>query len=154
MKISKPVRVSRTYTQKYDAPVSRVFPLMCPVRESDWIEDWDPLLVVTDSGLVESDCVFITEAEPHNSIWYVTRHEPENYLVEMIKITPGATAVRLNIQFRELKYNCEADVTYTHTSLGAEGDRVVAEFTEEYYSEFMQEWVEMVHTYLAKNSGE
>lgn len=44
MKIVKPNRVSRTYTQQLCAEPEEVFPLLCPVREADWIEGWESRL--------------------------------------------------------------------------------------------------------------
>src|SRR5512134_2255158 len=100
MKILKPIRVTRTYTQRLVGPASEVFPLLCPVREADWIQGWDPRLVVSWSGVAETDCVFVTEAQPSDAIWYITRHEPATGFVEMIKVTPSVTACRLTIQLR------------------------------------------------------
>lgn len=148
MKIVKPNRVTRTYTQSLIAPVSAVFPLLCPVREADWIQGWDPPLVVSSSGFAEPDCVFITSAQPHDAIWYLTRHEPEAGFVEMIKITPSVTACRLAIQLRPTAAGCEADVTYSHTSLGPEGDAFVASFTEDYYRKHMQQWESNMNHFL------
>ena len=62
MKIDKPTRATRTFVQKLVAPPERVFPLLCPVREADWLDGWDPLAVYTDSGIAEPGCVFITKA--------------------------------------------------------------------------------------------
>lgn len=140
MKITDPKRVSRTYTQHLVAAPAAVFPLLCPVRESDWVEGWDPLWVVSASGFAEPDCVFATAAEPREAIWYVTRHEPVAGFVEMIKITPEVTACRLTIQLRAAAKGCEADVTYAHTSLGSRGDEFVASFTEEHYRGLMENW--------------
>lgn len=39
---------------------------------------WDPLLVVSASGVAERDCAFVTAGPPANAIRYVTRHEPES----------------------------------------------------------------------------
>ena len=41
MNITKPNRVTRTYTQRLVAAPSAVFPLLCPAREADWIDDWE-----------------------------------------------------------------------------------------------------------------
>src|SRR5688572_20275858 len=112
MDIQAPTRATHTYTQHLLAPPERVFPLLCPVREADWIVGWDPLLVVSDSGVAERDCVFVTAAQPADAVWYVTRHEPDAGFVEMIKITPQVTACRLSIQLRATTSGCEADVTY------------------------------------------
>lgn len=148
MKIDKPRRVSRSYTQHLVAAPSKVFPLLCPVREADWIEGWNPVQVLTESGVAERDCVFVTAAEPNDAIWYITRHEPDAGFVEMIKITPLVTACRLTIQVREREDGSDAVVTYTHTSLGPAGDRFVDLFTEEFYRQFMKDWESRMNHYL------
>jgi hypothetical protein len=148
MKIVKPNRVTRTYTQSLIGPPAAVFPLLCPVREADWIQEWDPALVISSSGVAELDCAFVTSAQPSDAIWYITRHEPSANFVEMIKITPSITACRLTIQLRAVPTGCEADVTHSHTSLGPLGDEFVASFTEDYYRKFMVEWESKVNYYL------
>lgn len=152
MKIVKPKRASRTYTQKLNAAPDRVFPLLCPVREADWIDGWDPLLVVSASGIAEPDCVFTTPAAPVAAIWYITRHEPASGFVEMLKITPEVTACRLSIQLHAVPGGSEAVVTYTHTSLGPDGDAFVDSFTEAFYQEFMQDWESRINHYLRHGS--
>jgi len=148
MKISRPNRITRTYTQQLTGPPSAVFPLLCPVREADWIEGWDPLCVLSESGVAEPDCVFVTAASPDNSVWYITRHDPDAGCVEMIRITPAVTACKLSIQVNAVGPGSEAVVTYSHTSLGPEGDAVVEAFTEQHYRRFMQDWETRMNHYL------
>jgi hypothetical protein len=148
MQISPPRRVRRSYVQRLVASPSAVFPLLCPVREADWIEGWDPLAVWSVSGVAEADCVFLTASAPHPAIWYVTRHEPERGFVEMLKITPGVTACRLTIELREVPAGTEATVTYMHTSLDPAGDDFVEAFTEAHYRQFMQDWEARLNHYL------
>lgn len=149
MKIQKPNRATRTYTQRLVGSPAEVLPLLCPVREADWIEGWDPLLVISESGVAEPGCVFITDATPAHAIWFVTRHEPENGFVEMVKITPEVTACRLTIRVTPAAEGSEAVITYSHTSLGPAGDELVAGFTEEFYSRFMSDWESRMNHYLA-----
>jgi hypothetical protein len=139
MNVRAPNRVTHTYRQRLNGSVSKVFPLLCPVREAEWIHGWSPVLVLSQSGYAEQDCVFITDAKVHDSIWYVTRHDPARGYVEMIKITP---------RVRPAKPGCEAEITYSHTSLGPEGDVFVAGFTAEYYVQFMREWESRLNHYL------
>jgi hypothetical protein len=148
MRIVEPKRVKRTYVQQLNAEPGRVFPLLCPVREADWIAEWDPVLVVTASGVAEADCTFVTPAQPHNAIWYITRHDQEHLFVEMLKISPEFTACRVTIQMRSTANGSEAEVTYMHTSLGPAGDSFVESFTEEYYREFMRAWEARMNYYL------
>ena len=148
MRIAPPRRVTRSYTQHLVADPAAVFPLLCPVREADWIEGWDPILVATQSGVAEPDCVFVTAAKPNDAIWYITRHEPDAGFVEMLKITPLVTACKLSIQLRPTPTGSEADVTYSHTSLGPDGDAFIESFTDDYYRRFMQDWEMRINHYL------
>lgn len=153
MKIVKPNRAVRTYTQHLVAAPDAVFPLLCPVREAEWIEGWDPALVVSASGVAEPDCVFTTRSGPVEAVWYVTRHEPLAGFVEMLKITPGVTACRVTIRLRAAAGGSEADVTYSHTSLGPEGDAFVASFTEDFYREFMRDWESRLNQFLSRGTA-
>ena len=149
MNIQSPRRAAHRYVQHLVAEPARVFPLLCPVREADWIDGWNPLLVASDSGVAEPDCIFMTTAEPHDAIWYVTRHEPEAGFVEMLKITPGVTACRLSIVLRATDTGCDATVTYRHTSLGTQaGDAFVDSFTAAHYEQFMRDWEARLNHYL------
>jgi hypothetical protein len=153
MKIAMPNRATRTYTQRLVAPPTKVFPLLCPVREADWIEGWNPQVVFTASGFAEPDCVFLTDADPGHAIWYITRHEPDKGFLEMIKITPAVTACKLTIQLRKSATGSEAVITYSHTSLGPAGDAFVASFTEEHYRQFMREWETRINHYLTHGTA-
>ncbi len=153
MKITQPKRVTRTYTQRLVAEPSAVFPLLCPVREADWIDGWDPISVITHSGVAESDCVFVTAANPNDAVWYITRYEQDNGFVEMLKITPLVTACRLTIQLRPIATGSEAVITYTHTSMGPEGDAFIASFTDDYYRQFMKAWEARINHYLVHGSA-
>jgi hypothetical protein len=148
MHITKPNRATHTYRQRLDAVPAKVFPLLCPVRETEWANGWLPDLVISSSGVAEPDCVFTTPNKLASDIWYITRHEPEKFFVEMLKISPGTTACRLNVQLSEEGAGCIADVTYVHTSLGPAGDEFVAKFTAEYYEKFMQAWEKELNHFL------
>jgi hypothetical protein len=71
----------------------------------------------------------------------------------MIKITPDVTACKLTIEVRPSGTGSEADVTYSHTSLGPQGDVFVASFTAEYYLQFMREWEERINHYLTHGTA-
>jgi hypothetical protein len=148
MKISSPNRVTHTYRQRLVAPVTVVFPLLCPVRERDWIVGWDPIEVISESGLAEPGCVFITAGEPQNAVWVVLRHEPSNGYVEMLKLVPSLTACRLSIQLCATAEGCDADISYSHTSLSPAGDAFLASFTRSYFEAFMQAWEARLNHYL------
>src|SRR5262245_44318204 len=138
MRIVKPHRSTHTYRQRLRAGPATVFPLLCPVRETEWASGWLPDLVVSDSGVAEPNAVFVTLENLGSAVWYITRHEPERWFVEMLKIIPGVTACRLHIQLSENGQECFADVTYSQTSLGPAGDACVSKFTADHYQQFMR----------------
>lgn len=148
MKIVRPKRASRSYSQLLLAPPEAVFPLLCPVREVEWIFDWDPLVVVSASGVAEEDCVFVTPSEPADTIWYVTDYEPEKGFIAFVRMTPGVTATRLTIQLAAAPNGATADITFTHTSLGEAGDALVDGFTAAAYTAFMKRWEARINHYL------
>jgi len=96
----------------------------------------------------ERDCVFITPGKPGKGIWHVTRHERARWFVEMLKILPGVTACRLEIQLSEDGTGCFAHVTYSHASMGSASDEFVATFTPDYYQRSMQTWENALNHYL------
>jgi len=54
-------RVAHEYTQTNPASPEKVFPLLCPVREADWIPGWRYTLIYSDSGVAELGCIFTTQ---------------------------------------------------------------------------------------------
>jgi hypothetical protein len=153
MRITAPVRVSRSYTQTLDGAADEVFALLCPVREREWVQGWDPDLVVSASGVAERDCVFTTPDGARQATWVITEHEPTAGRVEMIKVTPGYLVIRLRILVRPLDAaapgrRTAAEITYQYTALGEEGAAFVAGRTEEAYEEFMRGWEESMNRFL------
>ncbi|MFL6505512.1 MAG: hypothetical protein ACJ8KC_08855 [Candidatus Udaeobacter sp.] len=148
MDTTKPNRATHTYRQSLCASPAKVFPLLCPVRETEWADGWLPELVISSSGVAERDCVFVTADKLEKTIWYITRHEPERWFVEMLKILPGVTACRFEIQLSENGDGCFADVTYSHISIGAAGDEFVTKFTADAYKKSMEAWEKALNHFL------
>lgn len=55
--------VSRHHVFEVEAPRALVFPLLCPVREREWLPGWQADIVHSTSGLVEEGCIFRSQAE-------------------------------------------------------------------------------------------
>ena len=150
MRIEQPKRKRHSYKQTINALPERVFPLLCPVREGDWVEGWDPRLVLSESGVAEQDGIFITASDGHETVWVISRHEPACYEVEMIMVTPGRTVGKLEISLTPFgEEQTHAAISYSHTSLGPDGDDFLKTFTPEHYQQFMRRWEAEMNHYLA-----
>ena len=149
--IAHPYRQRRSHTQINDAPPRAVFELLCPVRELDWVPDWPLLFAYTESGFVESGCVFGTRgADGHpDAVWVVTHHDPDDLTCAMVKVVPGIVVTQLEIAL-EPHGNAQtrATIAYTHTALGQAGREIVDAHTEAAYNVFMQDWQTALNHYL------
>jgi len=122
------------------APAEQVFPLLCPVRESEWIPDWEYRLVFSHSGLAEKDCVFLTrQAGEAPTVWVNSLHDPQGLKVEYIRITPGIRVVRLRIELTPLPAgSTRMAFGFAHTALGEVGNREVDKLNAENGRDFQQ----------------
>ncbi len=143
-------RVTRTYAQKILASPERVFPLLCPVREKEWLEGWSAEMVYSLSGFAEDGCIFKTrrhiEAEAED-IWVITRHEPLS--VEFAIVTPGFLVGQLRIRLEAISdLATTSHIVYTFTSLGEKGNVFIDGFTEEEFNRRMQWWEKSMNHFL------
>lgn len=148
MAAERPCRRKQTYTQTIAATPEEVFPLLCPVREEDWVPDWRTRLVLSESGLVEEDCMFVTPGDPADAIWITTDHNPETCRLRMYKVVPGLVVSRLDIALAEDGPDTKATISYEHTALSEAGRVIVARHTEDTYREFMESWEANINSYL------
>jgi hypothetical protein len=142
-------RVTRTFVQRLRSGPEVVFPLLCPVRESDWLEDWTCDLVYTVSGVAEPGCVFTT---PHRgdttTVWFMADHEPPRR-VRFVRVTPGAMVVEIDILLAPLgSGETEAAIRYTYTALGEQGRESLERSTEEEWLRMMEWWEKSMNHYL------
>lgn len=153
MKIEAPFRVSHVYDQILHAPPATVFRLLCPVRETEWLSDWDPDLVVSDSGFAEPDCMFVTSDDGKQSIWVITRHDPEALEIRMLKTTPGELVTQIEIRCMPAeKKETRCRIRYTFTALSKTGKEIVAGRDAEWYRNFMNRWEAAMNRYLETES--
>ncbi|MHC1728334.1 MAG: hypothetical protein AB9866_20415 [Syntrophobacteraceae bacterium] len=153
MQIIGPVRVERTYTQKLRGKPDDVFPLLCPVREKEWVDGWDPLEIYTHSGFAEKDCVFTTGEENPESIWVITNFDYSRHLLEVVKVTPGMTVARITISLSENETGgTDAEVVYRYTAISPDGEEFVKGYSEEFFRGFMQFSESALNSYLDKRS--
>jgi hypothetical protein len=83
----KAKQIKRQFTQHFQAPPNKVFPLLCPVREYEWIEPWQCEMLRSESGVAEQNCVFRTRfpGESSDDIWVITNYEP-NTRIEFVRV--------------------------------------------------------------------
>jgi hypothetical protein len=129
------LRAVKTARQHLSAPPDRVFPLLCPTREYDWIETWDCRLVRSDSGLAELDCIFVTEFPGDGQdLWVVSVYRP-NEEIQFVRFN-GRRVIRYSITLTDNgDGTTEAEWKQVLTGLDQEGNRSVESVTDEAYQQ-------------------
>jgi len=95
-----------------------VFPLLCPVREYDWIPDWSCTMVHSTSGAAELGCIFTRE---RGETWITTRYEPP-VQIDYTIVLPGLTVRTLSIALAATgPRTTSAALHATATALGQAG---------------------------------
>ncbi len=139
-----------SFRQINEGAVSDVFPLLCPVREKDWIDGWDYDMVYSKSGLAEEGCVFTT---PHHgkteTTWYINKHDKLHHIVEFVRFTPGETVVKIHIQLNELPDNkTEAKIAYQYTGLNEQQNEFIENNMQDSFQQSMIYWEKAINYYL------
>jgi hypothetical protein len=157
MSAFKSYRVAYEYVQTNPASPERVFPLLCPVRETEWLPGWQHRLIYSDSGVAELGCVFTTPNPPSSptnpsaseTTWIVTDYDAGRFRIAYVCINPGKIASELRIQLT----SNEPEVTRTHiryryTGLSPDGNRELEGYDQKWFSARLQNWETTINHYL------
>lgn len=126
----------------------QVFPLLCPVREYEWIDGWKCNVVYTKSGVAELDCVFQTAypREGGEETWVVHEYEP-NRKIAFVRFNPLRT-IRFTIELEPVSEGTKAVWTQVITGLNDEGNRWVLANRDERFGEMVARCERQINHFL------
>ena len=139
------------YSHYVAAPLEAVFPLLCPVREYEWIETWRGKLVYSDSGLAELDCVF-TNAHFEGigqETWTCSRYEPPSR-IDYVRMSPH-TVIRLELTLEPAGAGTKVTAMFVTTAVDREGDDLLKDFDTATCQRHFQPCFLMLDHYLRTN---
>lgn len=130
----KSIRVVKSYTMNLCATPADVFPLLCPVREYEWIEPWSCDMVFSASGVAENNAVFMTEfpAQGGRETWIVCRYEHDR-AIEFIRVVPEHKVNRLDVALTAVQDSSVVTWTHTYTGLSEAGNQWIRCLTDDAY---------------------
>ncbi len=140
-------RVCFSQLQHVHAEPEAIFPLLCPVREFDWIPAWDCDIVYTASGVAEEGCVFQTSGDGGIDTWVISRYQPTER-ISFVRVD-SLRAIRYDIHLEP-----RGDGTTTLrweqeiTALNEAGDAHVAAQREEDFAATITKAERMLEHYL------
>ncbi len=147
---SKSVRKTLEFTQLNTGNIEEVFPLLCPVREKDWLDGWEYKMIFSKSGLIEQDCVFSTpNKNKPDTIWYVSLYDKVNFLIEFIRHAPGENLVKINIRLEKINAETtKTHISYQYTGLSESQNNFIKNDLEKTFTESMNWWEKAINYYL------
>lgn len=132
-------RIVRSYTHTVNRAASDIFPLLCPIREYDWIEPWNCEMIWSESGIAENNCIFKTDLPGRGTeIWTVSRYEPD-VAIEFVRFCTDQAVIKLDVTLHPTMTNI-TEIQWTHVSTGLNeaGNLWVEEQTDSRYRKEMQ----------------
>jgi hypothetical protein len=149
----KSLRVEKRYTMTLCADPEIVFPLLCPVREYEWIEPWACEMIYSETGVAENNAVFKTNfpQQGGEEIWVVCRYE-KNRAIEFIRLAPDLKVNRLDIRLTAGAKGTLATWTNTYTGLSESGNQWIRNLTDDFFLTEKKAIEKMLNHYLKKGS--
>jgi hypothetical protein len=97
----KAQRIDREASFELKAGAGEIFPLLCPVREYEWIPDWSCEMIHSGSGVAEKDAIFHTRMLfGKRAVWTCITYEPPRF-IEYLFVVGSSGVVRLSIRLDE-----------------------------------------------------
>jgi hypothetical protein len=142
-----------SHVMQLAAAPGAVFPLLCPVREYEWIEVWQCEMIHSASGVAEAGAVFRTgfpEDGPPD-VWVVSRYEPPR-VIEFVRVNALRTihfAIHLESEMIDSAGHSRWRWTQTLTGLNADGDARVAAVDASAFAQKIDALGVMIEHFLA-----
>jgi hypothetical protein len=136
----RPERVVRTH--HFELPLARAeaLELFTPEGERAWAKGWEPRYLHPADGRAAAGMVFTTGHGAEETLWTMTRHEPELGMVEYLRVTPGSRMGSVRVQCSETEAGAHVTVTYVLTALTPAGSETLRELDAAAYAIFIDSW--------------
>lgn len=133
-------RVVRTHQFELPMAPHDALHFFTPEGERAWAKGWDPRYLHPADGRTTAGMVFTTGHGGEETLWTMTRHEPEDGVVEYLRVTPGSRMGTVRVQCAEAGTGTRVTVTYALTALTPEGNATLRALDAAAYETFIESW--------------
>lgn len=126
----------------------KVFPLLCPTKEYDWIAPWKCELIYSESGFAELDCVFLTNfPDDVKETWMIDKYDI-NRLIQFVRFSESRV-IRYCIELIDNK-NDTTNAIWTQTiiSLNSDGNSFIDNLSSIEYDNEIKTLEKMLNHYI------
>ena len=144
----KAKRIFVSHKQLLKSTPEKVFPLLCPVKEYDWIETWKCELIYSNSGFAEKDCIFATGVPGNEKrTWVVDEYEKNEYIQFIVFTNMYVIRYKISLTGRD-DGTTEAVWEQTITALNSEGNNYTQNFSISEFKAMIERLERMINYYL------
>ena len=143
----EPLKTQFSEDMVIGAPIADVFPLLDPVRESDWIPEWEADMIWSESGFAEEGAIFQTAL--HGDVketWIISQYEPMKKIV-FVRYNPSIIT-RLSIELTDGHNHTDAAWTQSQIALDDNGNHFLSTLNQEDFSANIKDFEAMLNYYL------
>jgi hypothetical protein len=133
-------RVVRSHHFELPMAPRDAFRLFTPEGERAWAKGWEPTYLHPADGRATPGMVFTTGHGGEETLWTMTRHEPEGGVVEYLRVTPGSRMGSVRVQCAGCGDGTRVTVTYVLTALTPEGNATLRALDAAAYESFITSW--------------
>ena len=147
------IRIRYQHSIKIHATKEEVFPLLCLVREGEWLPDFSSETVFSESGITELDSIFVTgHKTSYERFWIIPIYKKNNF-IEMVYFQPETKIVIIKLTLQESSTSkTSLQVEYIYTSISDKGNAALQEFTEEDFIKQINQWQVSLNYLFEKGS--
>ena len=80
------LRKCMTHSHTFQTSADKLFPLLCPTTEYDWLDGWNCELIYSKSLYQEYNLIFKTDFFKFEEVWVISRFEP-NRAIEFTRFS-------------------------------------------------------------------
>ncbi len=136
--------------QRYPAGVEKVFPLLCPVREAEYLPQWRCKLIYLASGTIEEGGVFETDLVSEGferDIWVVSSLIP-NRSIQFVRVS-RKRAMTYNIRVAKMSEpGTVLEWTQVVTGLNPKGNEYVHRLVQSDFTVLLKKMEDLLKAYL------
>jgi len=144
-------RFERSAVLRVPARPEEVFPLLCPVREYEWIPDWSCEMVYSKSGVAEPGAMFTTRMMPFGREHWTCMHYDPPSRIEYLFTHGTKIAVQLELELRSEAEGTALRWTNRYTVAGALWRRLLRKrYAEEAFKSMMATRERQLAEYFAR----
>jgi hypothetical protein len=143
-------KLKRTGSFVSASPIEKVFPLLCPKREEEWIPGWEAETIWSESGCNEEGAIFRT-LKPYGSelYWTTLRFDIRGRTVDFFITAPGLYVFRFIIRIEPLS-DTQLKISFDQefTPVSASGDVLLRRIEAEDFNGRLKDLEKYMADYL------